>query len=64
VTQQLAPTPVATDPAQVENQLAELAVRSPNGVLRIGRGAGRSGDNTMWEQIGIIISSNLGRSVE
>lgn len=64
VTQQLAPTPVAPDPNQVESQLAELAVRSPNGVLRIGRGAARQGDNTMWEQIGIIISSSLGRSID
>jgi hypothetical protein len=56
VTQQLRPAPVMPEPKQVEDRLTELAVQSPNGVLRIGRSKGA----TLWEQLGNIASSKFG----
>jgi hypothetical protein len=59
LTQGMRPAPVLPNPEEVERQLTALAVESPNGVLRIGRSRGAA----MWEQIGIIASSEFGRSL-
>jgi hypothetical protein len=53
----LVPSPVTPDHAQVENSLTDLAIQSANSVLKIGV---RPND-ALWEQLGIIVSSDLAR---
>jgi hypothetical protein len=60
VTEGLRPAPVVPNPTEVEQRLTQLAVESTNGVLRIGR----SGDGGVWEQVGLMISSALGRGLD
>ncbi len=58
VTQRFVPSPVIPDINQVETQMADLALKSANAVLRVGQNEG-----ALWEQIGVMVSSELSRSL-
>ena len=57
VTRGLVPSPVTPDHTQVENSLTDLAIQSANSVLKIGLRP----DDALWEQLGIIVSSDVAR---
>ncbi len=64
VTRALRPAPLQPDREEVERRLTELAVQSGSGVLRIGKSAsGTQGSRTLWEQVGVIVSSALAERV-
>ena len=54
-------TPLIPNAQEVERRLTELALESPNGVLRIGRSRGGI---PLWEQVGVIASSTFSRSLD
>ena len=57
VTRGLVPSPVSPDHNQVEISLTDLAIQSANSVLKIGLRP----DDALWEQLGIIVSSDVAR---
>jgi hypothetical protein len=59
VTEGLRSMPVIPNPGEIEARLTALAVDTTNGVLRIGRTSGQA----IYEQIGLMISSAIGRGV-
>jgi hypothetical protein len=60
VTRGLVPSPVTPDLTQVETQLTDLAVQSANSVLQIGLNQ----KNALWEQLGVIVSSDIARGLD
>jgi hypothetical protein len=60
VTRGLVPSPVTPDLTQVETQLTDLAVQSANSVLQIGLNQ----NNALWEQLGVIVSSDIARGLD
>jgi hypothetical protein len=59
MTEQFRDLPLLPNAHQVEDRLTELAIGSPNGVLRIGGTQGR----TLWEQVGLMVATTVTRGL-
>jgi hypothetical protein len=60
VTEEFRDLPLLPNAEEVESRLTELAIQSPNGVLRIGGTQGK----TLWEQVGVIVASTMSQALE
>jgi hypothetical protein len=60
VTEEFRDLPLLPNADEVEARLTDLAVRSPNGVLRIGGTQGK----TLWEQVGVMVATTMSRALD
>jgi hypothetical protein len=60
VTEEFRDLPLLPNAGEVEARLTQLAVRSPNGVLRIGGTQGK----TLWEQVGVMVATTMSQALE
>lgn len=60
VTEEFRDLPLLPNAEEVEARLTDLAVQSPNGVLRIGGTQGQ----TLWEQVGVIVATTMSQALD
>ena len=60
VTEEFRDLPLLPNAEEVEARLMDLAIRSPNGVLRIGGTQGK----TLWEQVGVMVATTMSQALD
>jgi hypothetical protein len=60
VTEEFRDLPLLPNAEEVEARLTDLAIRSPNGVLRIGGTQGK----TLWEQVGVMVATTMSQALD
>ena len=60
VTEEFRDLPLLPNAEQVEERLMDLALRSPNGVPRIGGTQGK----TLWEQVGVMVATTMSQKLD
>lgn len=60
VTEEFRDLPLLPNAKEVEARLMDLAIRSPNGVLRIGGTQGK----TLWEQVGVMVATKMSQALD
>jgi hypothetical protein len=60
VTEEFRDLPLLPNAEEVESRLTDLAIQSPNGVLRMGATQGQ----TLWEQVGVIVATTLSQRID
>lgn len=60
ITEKFRDLPLLPNADEVEARLMDLAIRSPNGVLRIGGTQGK----TLWEQVGVMVATTMSEALD
>ncbi len=60
VTEEFRDLPLLPNATQVETRLTDLAIDSPNGVLRVGGTQGK----TLWEQVGVMVATMMSNALD